>query len=73
MMPNIQMIQLWKLAKFKMLDVNNTCGMDDIYAEHLKYCDERIVSLLDRVKHYILFQKLIDRGVSGYIIRLLVY
>ena len=27
----------------------------------------------DRVKHSILFQKLIDRGVSGYIVRLLIY
>ena len=27
----------------------------------------------DRVKHFILFQKLIDRGVPGYIIRLLIY
>ena len=27
----------------------------------------------DRVKHSILFQKLIDRGVPGYIVRLLIY
>ena len=27
----------------------------------------------DRMKHSILFQKLIDRGVPGYIVRLLIY
>ena len=27
----------------------------------------------DRVKHSILFQKLSDRGVLGYIVRLLIY
>ena len=27
----------------------------------------------DRVKHSILFEKLIDRGVPGYIVRLLIY
>ena len=27
----------------------------------------------DKAKHSILFQKLIDRGVPGYIIRLLIY
>ena len=30
----------------KHLDINKTCGMDSIYAEHLKHCDKRIVPLL---------------------------
>ena len=30
----------------KHLDINKTCGMDGIYAEHLKHCDKRIVPLL---------------------------
>ena len=30
----------------KCLDINKTCGMDGIYAEHLKHCDKRIVPLL---------------------------
>ena len=30
----------------KRLDINKTCGTDDIYAEHLKHCDKRIVPLL---------------------------
>ena len=28
----------------KCLDINKTCGMDGIYAEHLKHCDKRVIS-----------------------------
>ena len=30
----------------KQLDINQTCGMDGIYAECLKHCDKSIVVLL---------------------------
>lgn len=30
----------------KCLDVNTICGMDGIYAEYLKHCDEHIVPIL---------------------------
>mgnify|MGYP000025958227 CR=1 FL=1 len=30
----------------KELDYNKSCGMDGIYAEHLKYCSNRILPLL---------------------------
>ena len=30
----------------KKLDLSKSCGMDGIYAEHLKYCSRRIVPLL---------------------------
>ena len=30
----------------KCLDINNTDGMDGVYAEHLKHFDKRIVPLL---------------------------
>ena len=30
----------------KCLDINQTDGMDGVYAEHLKHCDKRIVPLL---------------------------
>ena len=28
------------------LDCNNRCGLDGIYAKHLKYCSEQILPLL---------------------------
>ena len=33
-------------VSIKHLDINKTCVMDCIYAEHLKHCDKRIVHLL---------------------------
>ena len=30
----------------KHLDVNKTCGMDGIYAEHLKHCNKHILPLI---------------------------
>ena len=34
------------VVEIRCLDINKTCGMDGIYAEHLKHCDKRIVPLL---------------------------
>ena len=30
----------------KKLDLNKSCGLDGIYAEHLKYCSKRVLPLL---------------------------
>ena len=40
----VEVSEVENVIKYR--DINKTCGMDGIYAEHLKHCDKCIVPLL---------------------------